>query len=64
MDNGLKDFILAIVTQEIDKVHGGGCPVFVANSSEQQERMSLLLARILGGNVHDLENGVFFIVRH
>lgn len=64
MNNALNDYILAIIALEADKVKAGGCPVFLAKNQEEQERMSLLLARILGGMVHDLENGVFFIVRH
>lgn len=64
MDTGLKDCILAIIVRDAKKVYGGGCPVFTADSCEQQERLCLLLARILGGNVHDLENDVFIIVKH
>lgn len=64
MDTGIREFILAIVTSDMDKVQGGGCPVFQADDQEQMEKLSLLLARILGGIVHDLENGVYFICRH
>jgi len=64
MDTSLKDFILAIVTTDSSKVVAGGCPVIMAGDRNEQERTCLLLARILGGVVHDLENGVFFITRH
>lgn len=64
MDTSLKEAILAIVTSNPDKVSGGGCPVFLAQNQEEMEKTSLLLARILGGMVHDLENDVFIIVRH
>jgi hypothetical protein len=64
MDTGISNYILAIVTIDAGKVISGGCPVFLADSQQEQERISLLLARILGGIVHDLENGVYFICRH
>jgi len=55
--------ILAAVCTEPDKV-GGACPVFFAASPEEQQKTSMLLARIMGGIVHDLENGVYIIVKH
>ncbi|HEX3010796.1 MAG TPA: hypothetical protein VHQ70_02005 [Syntrophomonadaceae bacterium] len=64
MDVSLSNQILAIVTIDAFKVAEGGSPVFYAMNQEEQEKVSLLLARILGGLVHDLENGVYIIVRH
>jgi hypothetical protein len=64
MDNSISNFILAIVTTDADKVLPGGCPVILVADQKEQERVSLLLARILGGIVHDLENGLYFICRH
>lgn len=60
----LKEAILAVVTRNPAKVGGGGCPIFLAQDQEEMEKTALLLARILGGIVHDLENDVFIIVRH
>lgn len=60
----ISGLILAIVTTDANKVSAGGCPVFHVSSQEEQEKVSLLLARILGGVIHDLENGVYFIFRH
>jgi hypothetical protein len=53
-----------VVTTDAFKVAEAGCPVFYALDQNEQEKVSLLLARILGGVVHDLENGVYIIVRH
>ncbi|HBQ87803.1 MAG TPA: hypothetical protein DER33_02500 [Syntrophomonas sp.] len=64
MDTNFSNCILAIITTDSSKVAQGGCPVFYALNQEEQEQISLLLARILGGLVHDLENGVYIIVRH
>lgn len=64
MNTGLQEYILAIVTTDGSKVAGGGCPVFYAADLVEQERISLILARILGGVVHDLENGIMFVCKH
>ncbi len=64
MTSKISGLILAIITTDMTKVTGGGCPVFHALNQEEMERTSLLLARVLGGVVHDLENGVYFIFRH
>lgn len=64
MATKISGLILAIVTTDMEKVSGGGCPVFLAKDKEEMEKLSLLLSRILGGVIHDLENGVYFIFRH
>ena len=64
MDSSISNYILAIVVTDAKKVLPGGCPVILAADQEEQVKTSLLLARILGGIVHDLENGIYFICRH
>ncbi|MEN6461718.1 MAG: hypothetical protein ABFC94_10155 [Syntrophomonas sp.] len=64
MDIDIKEYLLAIITINPENVRGGGCPIFIATDEEQQQKISLLLSRILGGIVHDLENGVYLIVKH
>ncbi len=64
MDSSISNYILAIVVTDAKKVLPGGCPVILAADQKDQEKTSLLLARILGGIVHDLENGLYFICRH
>ena len=39
-------------------------PVFLADDEVEQQRTAMLLARIMRGMSHDLENGVMIIVRH
>ncbi len=58
-----RDGILAAVTLDPGVV-GGGVPVFVARTREEQERIAFFLSRILRAMAHDLENGVFIIVKH
>lgn len=61
----LEDTILAAVTTDhcAGKVQGS-VAVFIAEDEVEQERTAMLLARIMRGMSHDLENGVMIIVRH
>ena len=64
MEIKINEMILAIVTLNDTLVSGGGCPVFMAADEEEQQKISLYLAKILGGMVHDLENGIYLVCRH
>lgn len=55
--------ILAVVTLNRELV-GGGAPVFLARDQQELDRISTYLSRITGGVTHDLENGVYILVRH
>ena len=65
MSTVISDLILAVVTtkENRDKVTGSTA-VFITDDQEEQSRLCLLLSRILKGMTHDLENGVFIIVKH
>ncbi|NLY39583.1 MAG: hypothetical protein GX044_09840 [Firmicutes bacterium] len=64
MKQSLTKFILAIITQDPGLVAGGGAPVFIARDRNEQDRIALYLARVTEGVVHDLENGVYVLVKH
>ena len=61
----MNDTILAAVTTDeyVDKVQGS-VAVFIADDEIEQQRTAMLLARIMRGMSHDLENGVMIVVRH
>ena len=61
----MNDTILAAVTTDeyADKVQGS-VAVFMADDEIEQQRTAMLLARIMRGMSHDLENGVMIVVRH
>lgn len=63
MELTVAKFILAVITREPTLV-GGGAPIFLARSEAEQERIAKYLARITEGVVHDLENGVYVLVKH
>ena len=47
-----------------EKIMPGGAPVFLSASSEEQQKLALLLSRILDTGVYDLENGLLVLVKH
>ena len=61
----MNDTILAAVTTDeyAGKVQGS-VAVFIADDEIEQQRTAMLLARIMRGMSHDLENGVMIVVRH
>ena len=61
----MKDTILAavVIGETLDKVQGMNS-IFVAEDCIEQQRIALLLSRILKAMSHDLENGVMIIVQH
>ncbi|NLB53658.1 MAG: hypothetical protein GX808_12095 [Syntrophomonadaceae bacterium] len=64
MEIKINDYILAIITLDLKKVSGGGCPVFLAADEEELHKTSLYLAKVTGGIVHDLENGILIVCKH
>lgn len=56
--------LATIVLEEAkDKVRGG-VPIYVTETKEEQEKIALIMSRILNAMAHDLENGVYILVRH
>jgi hypothetical protein len=55
---------VAVVALATDKVLPGGVPVFVASGPEEREKVAMYLSRIMDVQVHDLENGVYVLVKH
>lgn len=61
----MKDTILAVVvTRETQNKVQGMNSIFIAEDCIEQQRIALLLSRILKAMSHDLENGVMIIVQH
>lgn len=63
MEVAIKEEILAVVTAYPDKIKGN-VAVFVTENEKESEHLALLLSRILKAMAHDLENGVYIIVKH
>ena len=53
-----------VATREAKDRVGGGLPIFLAEDEEEQQKLGLILSRVLDAVAHDLENGVLIIVRH
>ncbi len=58
--------ILAVITKKEnhDIVFGGGAPIFLVENNQRLEELSMLIARITLGMVHDLGNNIKIIVKH
>ncbi len=55
---------MAIVTLDKSKLMTGGAPIFIAADEKEREKVASYLGRILNAQVHDLENGIYIVVRH
>ncbi|MDK2810242.1 MAG: hypothetical protein PWR27_951 [Petroclostridium sp.] len=64
MSTEIKNIITAIVTHDREKVQSGFAPIFYSTSETESEKLALYLAKITQGMVHNLENGVYLIVKH
>jgi hypothetical protein len=64
MEVFLNKYIIAIITTRHDKVSAGSVPTFYCDDEEERERIATSLSKITSGMVHDMENGVYVIVRH
>lgn len=57
--------ILAVIVQkENNEKVAGGVPIFYTEDERELEEISMLLARLTLGMVHDLGNGVKIIMKH
>lgn len=55
--------ILAVVSTKRERV-GGGAPIFIVETEEEQQAVAFVLEKILDGNAHDLKNGTMILVDH
>ncbi|MEC9488946.1 MAG: hypothetical protein UMV23_05650 [Halanaerobium sp.] len=66
MDTSIANSILAVVVTRAqqNKVSAGGAPLFICDSREELEEVTMLLARLTMSMVHDLRNGVYILIKH
>ena len=65
MENiALSKSILAIVTTNKDRVSSSSVPTFYCEDENELDKVAKYLSGITDGMVHDLDNGVYIIVRH
>lgn len=66
MDVELKQRILALIVLEEarDRVSPGEAPAFYVKTKKEQEWLALVMSRTLMAMAHDLENGVYMLVKH
>ncbi len=60
-----ESILALVVLEEVrDNVSSGKAPAFYVTTKKEQERVALLVSRIIKAMVHDLENGVYILVKH
>lgn len=64
MNVGLNDYTLAIITTDKNMQNSGGCPIFYANDNKDLQHKAMLMAKCVGGMVHDMTNGTLIVVKH
>lgn len=61
---GLNEYTLAIITTDKNVKYGGGCPIFYADDNKDLQKKAMLMAKSVGGMVHDMTNGTLIVVKH
>ncbi|MGL4913741.1 MAG: capping complex subunit for YIEGIA [Romboutsia sp.] len=64
MNVGISEYALAIVTTDKNVKNGGGCPILYAEDNKELQHKAMLMAKCVGGMVHDMTNGTLIIVKH
>jgi hypothetical protein len=55
--------ILAVVAMDKERV-GGGAPIFIVQSHEEQQKIAFSLEKMLDATAHDLRDGTIILVKH
>lgn len=63
MNVGITEYTLAVITTN-KEIQAGGCPIFYANNNEELQNKAMLMAKTVGGMVHQLEKETLIIVKH
>ena len=63
-DVGINSYTLAVITTDKNMKFGGGCPIFYAEDDKDLQHKAMLMAKSVGGMVHDMTNGTFIVVKH
>jgi len=58
------EWVATVATKEAADFYKGAVPLILVKNEDELERMSLLLAKIFKAMIHDLENGIYLIVKH
>lgn len=55
--------ILAIVIVDENSIKEANVPTFIAKDEKEQEKLASEIARVLGGNIYGLANGIIIITQ-
>lgn len=64
MNVGITDYTLAIITTDKNMQNIGGCPLFYADDNDDLQSKAMLMAKSVGGMVHEMAKGTLIVVKH
>jgi len=60
----LGELLAAVITGREKEKITGDIPIFIAQDQDEKVQIAIYLSRSLDAAVHDLGNGVYYIVKH
>ena len=63
-NTSLTEYTLAILTTDKNLQSSGGCPIFHAHDNKDLQHKAMLMAKSVGGMVHELTKGTLIVVKH
>jgi hypothetical protein len=64
IDITIAQSILAVVSCKPNRIGNGAVPLFLAQSTEEVQKLGATLGQILDGMVHELEPETIIVVKH
>lgn len=64
MNVGLNEYTLAIITTDKDMKSGGSAPIFYVKDNKELQNRAMLMAKCVGGMVHEITSGTLIVVKH
>ena len=61
---GITEYTLGIITTNQSMQHSGGCPIFYAKDNKDLQHKAMLMAKCVGGMVHELDKETLIVVKH
>jgi len=63
MNVGITEYTLGIITTD-KEMKNCGCPIFYASDDQDLHQKALVMAKSVGGMVHQITEGTLIVVKH
>lgn len=64
INTSMTEYTLGVITMDKNMKQIGGCPIFYAENEDELQHKAMLMAKNVGGMVHDMTKGTLIIVKH